>query len=91
MFGNAEELTQDWFAHPHPGGTVTDPTGHVSGRYTYHQRGSGNITVTTPQKVKRGCTYYATRIQCELHDRNSFTVDRLIADRAGLRVVRVAP
>ena len=31
MFGNAEELTQDWYA-PYPGGAVTDPTGPTTGR-----------------------------------------------------------
>ena len=88
MFGNVTELTQDWYSHPYPGGTVTDPTGHVSGRYTYRSRYGFRETMT-PHKVTRGCDIGSFKDQCDTHDRVLFDVSRDTPYQTGLRLVRV--
>ena len=84
MFGNVSEMTQDWYA-PYPGGTVTDPTGHVSGRYRVRRVSDGSWYTVSPSKVVRGCTFYTYREGCAKNDRH-----RLNDDIAGFRLVRVA-
>ena len=57
MFGNVLEGTQDW-SGLYPGGTVTDPTGPVSGTH----------------KVARGCDYDSSRRTCASADRGVWHV-----------------
>ena len=92
MFGNLAELTQDWYADSYPGGTLTDPTGHPTGRYTYrNSTGRRQATAAIPYKVVRGCDTLSSRAQCDTYDRRSFNVSRaVISNSAGLRLVRVA-
>ena len=92
MFGNADELTGDWFGL-YPGGTVTDPTGHVSGIYRledlWHLSGylRGRRGTSMPEKVVRGCSWLSSRRHCEWSDRGTFVGE---AAPVGLRLVRVA-
>ena len=88
VFGNASELTQDWYA-PYPGGTVTDPTGHPTGVYRDRSWVDGEEFMTEPRKVSRGCHYRASRRGCEREDRSAFWPRSSM--RVGLRLVRVAP
>ena len=83
MFGNAAELTQDWYG-PYPGGTVTDPTGHPTGVY----RNMDPFGGPGPKKVSRGCSYHHPRRYCERSDREAYVPGSSM--RVGLRLVRVA-
>ena len=87
IFGNAAELTQDWYG-PYPGGTVTDPTGHPTGVYRDKGWVTGREFMTEPRKVSRGCDYFRGRQGCEREDRQPF--DPGSSMQVGLRLVRAA-
>ena len=87
MFGNVDEWTQDWYA-PYPGGTLTDPTGHVSGRYRARTIGAGWNTAI-PSKVLRGCNTIFGRRTCAFADRRGAVIET--GSTSGIRLVRVAP
>ena len=89
MFGNASEMTQDWYA-PYPGGTVTDPTGHVSGRYRLRSLSDGSWYTVDPTKVVRGCDVFSSMRSCARGDRRSLYMENFGTNRSGFRLVRLA-
>ena len=66
MFGNVEELTQDWAA-PLPGGRVVDPTGPSSPRRAPHH--------ILREKVVRGCSFLHPPAWWGVADRDTYDFD----------------